>query len=829
MDVARVTGSDVFVGIASFGRRGAMLKGAVDSLIDQVDRVGVYLNNYVSVPGFLDHPKIEVALSQDHGDQRDNGKFFFLNQSDHRFYASADDDLLYPYDFIQVLRRVLAEAGEHAAVAVHGAVYPHPILDFAGSRALFHFKDPLKHVMPVHLVGTGTLMFDQSAWDLTFEEFGEPGMADVWFGLAAKKRENDLFVVNRSRDWVKASSLAQPDERPAMRLPTLFAEGEIAGSRHTELLSKARVSEGGLESLLWAVLKRDRFAEDFTLSQALAFDDLRRELGLLSLPEEAGESVTARISDARSHRYVSDPGSDNERDAYIAAMSGVLTQSLDVEVAATALDLLDRLELLAKSDNKRWKALPYSLRFDTRGSRLDDIRLALEKVAVRESPTTARRLWPRMSQSLRSIPIDLALDFERAGIETDFQRLPTLQETAKRNPIRAGLALLEYFEANDWAGIPDVAAWRTAFGGAFTTKEIQLLLTLVAQRTDQREMAVGRLGLLRHRWPADMDVQILAESDQGLAASRPFAALERVLTILDQAIEPLGLQPYGGCLSGRPLQDSGHWIDCFVPSADPIEDASSPSVTVIMTVYNNRETIQGAVASVLASGGVALELIVVDDASTDGTTQLLHATGDSRVKVLRNETRLGPYVSRNRALVESSGEYITIADADDWSHPDRIGYQCRLLKQCPELVACKVAHLRIRPNGEADLENHLLFVGDGPMSLMFRRSVISQVGGFDHVRTRGDIEFIRRLQARFGHQAIASFGAPLVLATSSPSSNSKQFSEEMLERYRRAAWDWHANGAMSDRLYVPYEGSSRAGFIAPAELVVGPVDDDREP
>src|SRR5690606_20148970 len=102
---------------------------------------------------------------------------------------------------------------------------------------------------------------------------------------------------------------------------------------------------------------------------------------------------------------------------------------------------------------------------------------------------------------------------------------------------------------------------------------------------------------------------------------------------------------------------------------------------------------------------------------------------------------------------------------------------------------------------------------------MFRRSIVAQIGGFDHVRTRGDIEFMRRLSARFGNQLLASFEVPLILATSNPSSNSKRYSSDALRRYRQAMRQWHRDNAASDALYVPLKGE-RAAFMAPYELAV---------
>src|SRR5690606_32102538 len=99
------------------------------------------------------------------------------------------------------------------------------------SRHLFHFADSLQHVMPVHLVGTGTLLFDQTEWQLQFREFGEPGMADVWFARAAKNRAARLFVVNRNRDWLRTVDAAGVAIPAGSATPSLYAEAEVGRGR----------------------------------------------------------------------------------------------------------------------------------------------------------------------------------------------------------------------------------------------------------------------------------------------------------------------------------------------------------------------------------------------------------------------------------------------------------------------------------------------------------------------------------------------------------------------------------------------------------------------
>lgn len=801
---------DVFVGVASIPSREASLQRVVERLLPQARQIGVYLNGYDRVPRFLRRRRVVVARSQDHGDLRDNGKFFFLNRSAARYYATVDDDLIYPHDYLQRLVACVNEAGQRAAVGVHGAIYPSPMVELFDPRYLIHFADPSPHVMPVHILGTGTTLIDQSDWKLDPSEFGRPGMADVWFAAAAARRNASLFVTRRIRNWV-----SEVDERSKGSTGALFYEGLLDNSLQMEVLRESAPPTTTFNGLVRRLLWSSIYSDESSLHQAIELDRIRSQLGYPPLSDVEASEVEELLG---THRTA---WSDDRRitAAEVSSLARLVADILSDRISSSAvmpvLDLLDRLHDLAVTSPQQWNRLPPAIRYDSSPERVERLEMTLVERAMYRRRVDARPLWAAV-EGRADIPLNLALEAERASIRTRFARLPAFTELARVNPDAAAARLYDYFEAVDWQQEPDTAALQKAFGSFFESLDIQMLVCVAAARSGNRDFAIRTVSRLSKRWPWDGDVRLLegglAERDDGT----PGDAIGPVLSVLDDALVSQGMEPFQSFL--RDGGEAGHWIHYLGSDVSSLRLDNAPSVSVLMTTYNDGETIGPAVQSILASTGVDLQLIVVDDASTDDTLDRLRGIDDPRVTLLHNDVNLGPYVSRNRGLDRATGEYVAIADGDDWSHPRRLEYQASILGESPHLVACKVAHIRIRPDGAIDLENHLRFVGDGPVSLMFRRWLVDHIGGFDHVRTRGDIEYLRRITARFGPDALASFATPLLLATSSRTSNSKRFREESLNLYRTSARTWHERRALSDALYVPLSGQ-RAPFMAPYDLL----------
>lgn len=102
-----------------------------------------------------------------------------------------------------------------------------------------------------------------------------------------------------------------------------------------------------------------------------------------------------------------------------------------------------------------------------------------------------------------------------------------------------------------------------------------------------------------------------------------------------------------------------------LPKASKV--STTPKVSVIIPVYNTGKYLQQCIESVLTQTYRNIEVICVDDGSTDSSLELLHsyAENDDRVRVI-SETNSGPAVARNKGIESASGEYLTFLDSDDW-------------------------------------------------------------------------------------------------------------------------------------------------------------------
>ena len=171
----------------------------------------------------------------------------------------------------------------------------------------------------------------------------------------------------------------------------------------------------------------------------------------------------------------------------------------------------------------------------------------------------------------------------------------------------------------------------------------------------------------------------------------------------------------------------------------------APQVTVLLAVHNGEPYVREAVRSVLDQTFDDFELLVVDDASTDATTEIVEGFGDSRIRLLRNERNLGQVPSLNRGLREARGEYVARLDADDVCLATRLARQVEVLDSEPRVCLVgawmqaiddrghRIARLEKRLSDYVDFVYHTLImrVYVSHPAAMYRREPVVALGGYD--------------------------------------------------------------------------------------------------
>jgi glycosyltransferase involved in cell wall biosynthesis len=145
-----------------------------------------------------------------------------------------------------------------------------------------------------------------------------------------------------------------------------------------------------------------------------------------------------------------------------------------------------------------------------------------------------------------------------------------------------------------------------------------------------------------------------------------------------------------------------------------------PLVSVLLAVRNDARFLREAVESVLRQTLEDLELVVVDDASTDEVAAVLGGVEDERLAVVRNDRQLGLAASLNRGLDAAQGKYVARLDADDVAEPERLRLQVERLRADSQTAVVGSAvvdldehgrrgHKHVLPRGARALRWHALF------------------------------------------------------------------------------------------------------------------------
>jgi glycosyltransferase involved in cell wall biosynthesis len=197
-----------------------------------------------------------------------------------------------------------------------------------------------------------------------------------------------------------------------------------------------------------------------------------------------------------------------------------------------------------------------------------------------------------------------------------------------------------------------------------------------------------------------------------------------------------------------------------------LNHSAFPLVSVLMPAYNHAPYARAAAESVLGQAYENLELIVIDDASTDETWSVLQSIKDDRLRLVKHDTNRGAHATLNEALRLARGTFIAIINSDDLFHPDRLAACVEALQTTQaDLVGTDI--LLIDDEGQTvtdhwwnaaftDIKHVWMETRDWPATLLegnvfmttsnfcFRRSWFEMVGDFHDLRYVLDYEWVLR-------------------------------------------------------------------------------------
>lgn len=214
-------------------------------------------------------------------------------------------------------------------------------------------------------------------------------------------------------------------------------------------------------------------------------------------------------------------------------------------------------------------------------------------------------------------------------------------------------------------------------------------------------------------------------------------------------------------------------------------------LTVIIPLYNKEATIHRAVESVLSQLGGGDKLLVIDDGSADGSSDVLAELSDPRLHLVSQENQ-GVSVARNRGIQSATTEHVAFLDADDWWMPGVVRRFKQMILECPNCSIYTVGHLRHIPGQRVDRQEregvgaHEVLSGVEFISRYSREQLINsstscvkkqhleQIGGFPSGAKSGEDIYVWLRVALLGHKVAVCHDALSVIERGPPGSGGQR-------------------------------------------------------
>ncbi len=235
-------------------------------------------------------------------------------------------------------------------------------------------------------------------------------------------------------------------------------------------------------------------------------------------------------------------------------------------------------------------------------------------------------------------------------------------------------------------------------------------------------------------------------------------------------------------------------------------------ISVVIPVYNRRQQVQRAIASALRQSLPPHEILVADDASTDGTPAAVAALADPRLRLLRHDRNRGAGAARNTGIAAATGKWIAFLDSDDEWEPRKLERQLAQLMGAPKNVAANVTGYVIDDlrNGQsrrlcpterqAKLGALVWGCPLGPGStMMVSRDMFHEIGPFDEaLRRLEDWDWLMRYLPRY---ALGIVPEPLAIVHKGGDPSAAHVVSSLARLREKHRADWYARSWLAGRKF----------------------------
>ncbi|MGC6380265.1 glycosyltransferase family 2 protein [Pasteurella multocida] len=186
-----------------------------------------------------------------------------------------------------------------------------------------------------------------------------------------------------------------------------------------------------------------------------------------------------------------------------------------------------------------------------------------------------------------------------------------------------------------------------------------------------------------------------------------------------------------------------------------------------MTSHNTAQFIEASINSLLLQTYKNIEIIIVDDDSSDNTFEIASriANTTSKVRVFRLNSNLGTYFAKNTGILKSKGDIIFFQDSDDVCHHERIERCVNILLANKETIAVRCAYSRLAPETQHIIKVNNMDYRLGFITLGMHRKVFQEIGFFNCTTKGSDDEFFHRIAKYYGKEKIKNLLLPLYYNT----------------------------------------------------------------